>query len=532
MGRRSFERSNLNLNLGSNRLLDKGSLCRMSWHDCQAASGCLVMIRSPTFSVSIIFNRLSIFHVSIHLMRILPPNWEGIHPAYPSKPAPFNESVLTKAPYWAGGCGAVAAAASLVMKKPATAGLKIAAWTTLLYGIPTVGLEHYAGRKIARPYLESKGLSVPKQKIVDRPFSVDADNYIVAGGFIAIALAASTRKPWAISGWKRWLGAFSCGAFAGGSFNSIYHYNTVGTLGEAIRNQQSQSTLWSEDVKRFIVSRAANKAVGNERLPGATSLQDMLKTVGSAQDTGLKEINAAVEKATKSAQEDVDEQDPRPHFSEMREGERVFFPEPNYKWQPTLDAGPQIESHIQELKERRSRLANEAAILFHTLACKQNELYATDKDDVDREQHRVDAELMGHLHVQTYLEISRLDWCIADSQKTKLQLKALENGQQWLPPRPQGKPNFQHARRLLDEFDHENEVARGEMEMLGEQAAAALQDPGLSAINMTTGKVVEDPHAQMKQDIEVIKRAQKESDMIRGAIERLREEMDAEERDE
>ncbi|KAG9752708.1 hypothetical protein KCU73_g6041, partial [Aureobasidium melanogenum] len=468
-------------------------------------------------------------------MRILPPNWEGIHPAYPSRPAPFNESALTKAPFWAGGAGAIAAGLALLTKRSPSQGLKTAAWTTLLFGIPSVGIERYAGHLIARPYLESKGLEVPKSKIIDRPFSIDADNYILAGGLIGIGCAASVRKPWGITGWQRWLGAFSCGAFAGASFNQAYHFNTSATIAETIARQQSQRNMWREDVKRFIENKAIQDAgltPDAVQQPGMTTMADMLKNVGGAHNAMIKEMHAAAEKAAQVAQEeDPDEQDPQPHFSEMREGERVFFPEPNYKWQPGSEGVQQIESHIQKLKERRSRLAEEASMLFYELASKQNAFYLTDKDDWEREQRRVDAELMGHLHTQTYLEISRLDWCIADSQKTRLQLKALANGQQWLPQKPDNQSKPQHARRLLDDFDHENEVARAEMDMLSQQAADALRDPGLGAIDMTTGKVVEDPHAQIKKDLEELKRVQKESDMIREAITKLRKEMGVEKRD-
>ncbi|KAG9808351.1 hypothetical protein KCU68_g21603, partial [Aureobasidium melanogenum] len=70
-----------------------------------------------------------------------------------------------------------------------------------------------------------------------------------------------------------------------------------------------------------------------------------------------------------------------------------------------------------------------------------------------------------------------------------------------------------------------------EMDMLSQQAADALRDPGLGAIDMTTGRVVEDPHAQIKKDLEELKRVQKESDMIREAITKLRKEMGVEKRD-
>ncbi|KAI5208968.1 hypothetical protein E4T39_01139 [Aureobasidium subglaciale] len=468
-------------------------------------------------------------------MRILPPNWEGLHPAYPSRPAPFNESALTKAPFWAGGAGAVAAGLALLTRRPPAQGLKIASWSTLIFGVTTVGLERYAGHLIARPYLESKGVEIPKSKIIDRPFEIDADNYILAGGLIGIGFAATVRKPWNIAGWQRWLGAFSCGSFAGATFNQIYHFNTSSTLAETIARQQAQRMMWREDVKRFIENKAIQDSGLNAedaKQPGMTTMADMLKNVGGAQNAMVKEMHAAAALAAQAAQEeDVDEQDPQPHFSEMREGERVFFPEPNYKWQPGSDAVQQIESHIQKLKERRSRLTEEASMLFYELASKQNDLYLTDKEDFEREQRRVDAELMGHLHTQTYLEISRLDWCIADSQKTRLQLKALENGQQWLPQKPENQSKPQHARRLLDDFEHENEIARAEMDMLAQQAVDALRDPGLGAIDMTTGKVVEDPHSQIKKDLQELKRVQKESTMIREAITKLRTEMGIEKKD-
>lgn len=467
-------------------------------------------------------------------MRILPPNWQGVHPAYPSNPPPHNPTTLPKATFWAGGAGIVAGGLSLLFKKPAAQGLKTAAWTTVLYGGASFGLEQWAGRSIARPYLQSKGIDLPKQTIIDRPFNIDADNYLLVGGILGVGCALSVRKPWTVTGWQRWLGAFSCGAFVGDCTNNIYHYDTSSATLQRMRMQETQRIMWREDVKRFIESRAMQElgsaTPDNTKQPGMTSMQDLLKNAGMAQHAAVKDMHAAAEKAALTAQEeDPDEKDPQPHFSEMREGERVFFPEPNYKWQPSSDGIQQLDSHLEKLRERRTRLIGEASQLFYQLASKQNELYQTEMDAPDREQRRVDAELMGHLHTQTYLEISRLDWCIADSQKTRLQLKALENGQQWLPQKPDAPSSPQHARRLLADFDHENEAARVEMDLLSEQANAAIRDPGLGAIDMTTGRVVEDPHAQIKKDLEELKRVQKESDMIREAIKKLRSEMGIEE---
>ncbi|GAB7352684.1 hypothetical protein MBLNU459_g3045t1 [Dothideomycetes sp. NU459] len=464
-------------------------------------------------------------------MILMPPPWEGLHPAFPKRPDPFNTTSLTNAPVQGGTIGlAWTVGAAMFGKAPGT-GLRAAAYVTLVSLVGGVAVEQYVGRMIAQPYLESKGLTVPRQKLVERPFHADENSFIIAGGCAAVLLSRMVAQPWAVTGWRRAIGAFSIGSFGGSLCSYGYHYNQIKPYAERLRQQKQVALVYSQDVKDFHRQRkdmGETQAANADRLtggpPGMTSLQQLLKDVGNMTTGNNRDAFVGLPAA---ASHDLDEKDPQPHYSELRDGERIFKPETNYKWKPGPDGVEKLEEHISTLRERRTRLAQEAEHLFHNITAKEAEYYKTSSSTPAKDERRIALEVLNHLHINAYLEISQLDWCIADSQKNILQIRAMEKDTHWIPDAPKSTMGVpKHTLQLLDELERDNTFSLEELEMLKESTASALNDPNLEAIDTKTGQPVKDPYAAARKDIEEIERAQEEARIMRDAISRLRVEFE------
>lgn len=466
-------------------------------------------------------------------MIILPAPWEGLHPSFPKRPDPFNTNFLTNALVQGGTAGLAWTVGAVMFRKTPASGLKVGAWVTLLSLVGGGIVEQYVGRAVAQPYLEHKGFTIPRQKLIERPFHADENSFIIAGGCAAILLSRMVTQPWAITGWKRTLGAFSIGAFGGSLCSYGYHYPQIKPYVESIRRQKQIALNYSTEVKAFHKAQRDmddTHATGDGQLAngalGMTSLQQLLKDVGNNMTPGdTKDAYSGMAEAVASY--DLDEKDPQPHFSMLREGERIFKPETNYKWKPGPDGIEQLEEHISTLRGRRTRLTQEAEQLFHNIAAKEAEYYKTSSSTPQKEERRIALEVLNHLHINAYLEISQLDWCVADSQKNILQIRAMEKDSHWIPEAPTSKPAVPiHTLQLLDELERDNATSIEDLEMLKENTASALNDPGLQAIDPTTGQSVKDPYAAVRKDIEEIERAQEEARMMGDAIRNLRAEFE------
>lgn len=460
-------------------------------------------------------------------MIILPAPWEGLHPAFPKRPDPFNTNSITNAPVQGGTVGLAWTVGAAMFNKSPASGLKAGAWVTVASLIGGVAVEQYLGRLVARPYLESKGLTVPRQKLIERPFHADENSFIIAGGCAAILLSRMIAQPWAVTGWKRSLGAFSIGSFGGSLCSYGYHYTQLKPYVERIQQQKQTALRYSQEVKEFHRRRKdmGDDLANNDRQAasgalGMTSLQQLLKDVGGNMNLGTNK-----EDVEPTPMHDLDEKDPQPHFSELRDGERIFKPHTNYKWQPGPDGVQKLEDHISALRTRRTQLAQEAENIFHNMATKEAEYYDTSSSTPQKEERRIALEVLGHVHMNVYLEISQVDWCIADSKKNILQIRAMDKKSHWIPDAPTTKvatPTL--TMQLLDELERDNAVSMEDLEVLKENTAMALNDPNLQVVDTKTGQALKDPHASVRKDIEEIEGAQKEARIMGDAIRNLRSE--------
>lgn len=472
-------------------------------------------------------------------MIILPPPWEGLHPAFPKRPDPFNTNALTNAPIIGGTFGLAWAAGNAVFRRNPASGLKAAAWCTVLSAAFGVGAEQLVGKIYARPYLESKGIQVPRQKLVSRLLNVDEDTCIIAGGIAGVLLARSIAQPWSVTGWKRSVGAFSMGGFVGDLANYAFHWRQVVPCAEQVQRQKEMKAMYQEELKRFRSTQVMTKygmsfesssSMGNNTKNHNTGLEDAARQMGT---TSMAQILRDMQKTAEENLDKLagahdsrrlDEEDPQPHYSEMRDGERVFRPDTNYLWTGTPE---HLETHIAVLRKRREGLKAEAELLFHKMAVKEAEYHASANK---KEDTRIALEVMNHLHINAYLEISQLDWMIADSQKTQLQLRTLRDNPSaapWIPPPPPNSDKLvaKHTMQLLDELDRDNALGMEDLEMIRESTRQALLDPALEAVDKETGAKVEDPWGAARKDLEEVDKTMRELRVMREAVEELRREL-------
>lgn len=479
-------------------------------------------------------------------MIILPPPWEGLHPAFPKRPEPFNTNALTNATTAGGTFGLLWATGAILFRKSPHTGLKAAAWVTTLTAAAGLGSEQVIGRIYAKPYLESKGITVPRQKLLVRPFNLEEDNFIVAGGIGAVLLARSIAKPWQVTGWKRVVGAFSMGAFVGDLTNYAYHWRQIYPCAEKVAQQKAQRAQYAAELKEFRTKTIAAKYgvsietsgsldVSTEPGTGTTSATDVAAGKHPGSTTSMQQLLRDLQKTAEESMEKMagndtphpdDDTDPQFHFSELRGGERVFRPDTNYNWNGTP---AELDQHMAALQARREHLKQEAELLWHRLAVKEAAYHssADTSDESEREVNRIALEVMNHLHINAYLEISQHDWMIADSQKKALQLKTLSQSSSttpWIPPPPTGsdRVELKHTLLLLDELKRDTTATIEELEFVKANTMLALQSPGLEAFDRVTGKKVEDPYKATKSDLEELDRTLVEAKRMKDTIDRLK----------
>lgn len=481
-------------------------------------------------------------------MLILPPPWEGLHPAFPQRPEPFYTTSLTNAPVEGGTIGLAWATAATLFRRSPMSGVKAAAYATLTCAAFHVASEQFVGRVVVTPFLESKGITIPRQKIITRPFVFDENSFIVAGGIAGVLLARTIARPWSVTGWKRAVGAFSIGAFVGDLSSYAFYWRQIEPTAEKVRQQKALQAMYQDEVSDFRRQRLAIKYGSHFDLSATTTTtttptsQDTPNAAPSAMGaTTMHQLLGDLKRAAEDALEktdaydgptaqELDEKDPQPHMSDMRDGERTFHPETNYDWSGTVG---DLQSHIDSLRARRQKLKAEAELLWHKIARNEAEYLALPTSDQHHhDQDRMRLKLMNHLHVNSYLEISELDWMIADSQKRQLQLQRSPQDP-WIPPAPEtaalpspsGTPTAPHTLKLLSELAAENAFSIAEAQSLLQYAQMALQDPTLTALDPRTGKMVADPHAAAKEDIDRIEKTSRELLIMKDAIQALAREL-------
>ena len=383
-------------------------------------------------------------------MRLFPHPWEGLHPAFPKPPPPFSASDHIESPAIGGYIGVFAAGLGALIRGRPEIGLTFAAYTAIARS-GLCAFENYFDGKTAREFLASKSIQVPRRKFVERIWEFDHDNVYAIGALTGILLATSRRRIWSVGAFSRYGGAACFGAMGSNIVLSVVPWRGYENAVVKLEEQQILASEWDRDVEDFIDERiVAGSKTKTASTPSITSFQGLPRQMPAGfspwnQSQNLGPIGGYTEDGTPdpNVQHDVegpDEEDPQPHLSRMENGQRVFIPLTNYRWEPGPDGVDKLKAHIETLQERRAQVSKEAELFWHRIAVKEAQFYEI-KDDPDaKERSRVGLQSMNEVHVNLWTTIGLLDWLIADSNKNILQIKA---GLNWIPPEPS---NAQHIK--------------------------------------------------------------------------------------
>ena len=144
------------------------------------------------------------FHPHSPTMRLLPPPFEGLHPAFP---APDNSSL----PAPSGHESAISATkAGLVGLLPLTLGavLRLPRLRAFAFEASAYGLIGFAASGVlarqkttdhVRSFLATQGIEIPAQKVIDRLGRFDFDDGLILGAATGIFIASLPRRPWSVS---------------------------------------------------------------------------------------------------------------------------------------------------------------------------------------------------------------------------------------------------------------------------------------------------------------------------------------------
>ncbi|KAJ9627322.1 hypothetical protein H2203_003784 [Taxawa tesnikishii (nom. ined.)] len=387
-------------------------------------------------------------------MRITPDPYEGLHPAIVHKPPPLSSSPWTICPAVGGCLGVLGWALGRAIKRPGL-GTRTAAWSTSAYLILNLSSSEYVKRRRINPFLESKGIKVPKSKLVERTLDIDQDNFIILGMLVGIGTAGARRQPWAVFGWQRFVGALSFGAAGGAILSPLVDQQRYVAAFQRLEREREVAKLYEPEMKAFMMQNFFGKEdaqPADQPSSSMTPLQKLLKQAGPAgmqspQGPPFDRLGAPqMPLFDANLDKDIDDEDPQPHLSEMRDGERIFKPNTNYTWSAGADAIPKLEEHIKLLRTRRSQLAKEAELLWHDLAAKEAVYYEIPIQAKEKADVRSMLQNMNHVHINLWLEIGMLDWMIADSNKNILQIKAMNKKSHWLPRNPNEEKSHRRSR--------------------------------------------------------------------------------------
>jgi len=398
-------------------------------------------------------------------MRLLPPPWEGTHPAFPKvpEPLPANRPLHSSV---AGGCltGALIGLARVAFRKgfPGVVLDAIGASTIIFGGTFTLYEIVRAERASDEiyPILVQDKIPIPRRKLFEPTVEFTQDDYSLLGAVVGLTMAFATAR---ISrrlpsrsgaplhfGWRRAFGGAGVGFAVGDlpfAFTNSYQI-------EQARAQRAEDVEKAQKIYTHKMGKPPTRTVYSDK-----STSEKRRTQTSAASSGHYPIPFHTAPLPSPAHHDESIQSvaiipqplgSRPHTCIKLNGKEHFLANRDYFWKPanTAEAIETLQDHIQELNETRTGLARQAEFLWYEIADREHKYSTTMEQDIDSEplrKQRKALELLSSMHGNLWGDISVVDWLIADSKKQILQFKS--NGT-WIPEK---KPSVDISTYTPDE---------------------------------------------------------------------------------
>lgn len=359
-------------------------------------------------------------------MRILPPPWEGTHPAFPKTPEVFRETnpLFTWFPLASAG-GVLSSTIFRIFSTSAYA--HTAAITGILasvavgtYGV-IKSMEAIVENQEVYPLLEAEGVEIPKRRFFERTTNWTEDDSNLLGAGIGIGTFALMRRPLPGAGSKilRILGAGCFGASAG----------------EAVHTYFQTSPTYS-DIETWMLQQAVAKRM-YESKTGHDAPRWLYPMLSKRQELAKEAGIDGHESEAGWAHEAPDREPSGPHpdlASFLRSDSPSQHPNRDYRWRSgnREDSLSDLDKDLASLHSRREELVEMAEFLWAEIAKRERRYKNLEDSETDR-MLRKSLEWLSSCHCGTWLQISALDWMIADTKKIILQI---QKSGDWLPQKP------------------------------------------------------------------------------------------------
>lgn len=332
-----------------------------------------------------------------------------------------------------------------------------------------------------------------------------------------IIVASQLRRPWSITGWKRWVGAFSFGSLTTVGMTSVMVFASMSpTERDAKRLEISErQRLFLDSFHSLTMQEQKTKNVPS--LPAGTSRarNSFGAPSGPRGGGGGSGSKHPVQANPGGPNEPGDIVRNGPHLGEFLSGEIEPVPiaNTNYMWEsenPIED----LERHMSMLLQRREKLALEAEAIWAWLSEKERDYYnipGQKEDSPGKAANLRYIELLGSLHTKTWLQVSSYDWMIADTNKRIEQVKSAaadKNGQvTWRAGCSDlaSKESPDHALKLLQIAAQSAKQQQDELKQINQSIAMSMVDPNFDSKEET--QVFDPAQGKMVGEKEMIMKA-------------------------
>lgn len=335
---------------------------------------------------------------------------------------------IVAAPIIAGIVGITSLPLILILRRPSSAAVKVAA-----YGCPVFAgftpVPHYFGQRKTDNGHEANR----RQRLVK--WLSDPGNYLepneaqVLGAAAGLLAASRCRVP----GLRRWhllLGLTSIGAGTGEIGKRAVHW---ARRSGCMRDEHDTREQCEDSMMAFMAdlhevdNRRDSDSVAQKMLTGPSPTQTQEPSQFSPTAFALTAEDMVKQLSAGGNVVHINTRD-GPHFTSNEPGETEMKPLPhtNYEWSmPAERVVAELEDHISQLRSHRAKLSAEAQVLWWWLAEKEAQYYRIRDRDTAVGYEAEQAKKQLHYYVQTlagehlalWMAVGKLDWMIADSQK-------------------------------------------------------------------------------------------------------------------
>ncbi|KAF2498269.1 hypothetical protein BU16DRAFT_615333 [Lophium mytilinum] len=258
-----------------------------------------------------------------------------------------------------------------------------------------------------RPTLVKEGIEPIRPPILDFNGKTTTDDFFMTG-VISGLVAASFKRPFAnITGWRRYVSLATIGGLSGFFLAHAY-------FGKEYRD------AWEKRTLPALRAKIEKSLALHRRFPGDESTPDDAGPIVDPE--GLDAVVPPMIR-TPGAHDQIFGPGISPFFV-GESGETLI----DYAWEGK-ESG--LRDCIQSLEQLKKTLVVEAEYLWLEIAKKEYMFYTEQEGTEMKETKARQLRVLEALHRHVYMEISRLDWLIANLKRNIRQLQA--ESHEWLP---------------------------------------------------------------------------------------------------